>query len=74
MEQTRKNKQNRQLIIHSIAEIIELYPHYTVAEHLSYLCDKSNFFKWSDEEFFSRIEKYRDKLDEDPNPEEDELF
>ena len=59
----------RQLIIHNLIEIIELNTNYTVAQHLSYLSDKTNFYEMTDVQVLKKIEDYRRKLSVD-EPEE----
>lgn len=74
MNQNKKKIQINQLIIHNLIEIIELYPKYTITQHISYISDKKDFFKWSNEMFLKEIEKYKDRLEEDSSEGDEEFF
>lgn len=59
----------RQLIIHGLVEILELYPQYSIAQHLCYLTDRKlegkDCYKFTDNEILKEIEKYNEKLEEE---------
>lgn len=62
--QTKHELRIRQLIIHGLVEVLELFPQYTIGQHLSYLTDK-NIFKFTDEQVLKVLEKYKDKLEDE---------
>lgn len=74
MAETKESIRIKQLIIHELAEIIEAYPHYNVAEHLCYLTDRKNAYRLTNKEFLKEIEKYRNKLEEEIIEGEEEYF
>jgi hypothetical protein len=63
------NKQKiqiKQQIFHHFAEIVELFPRYTIAQHLVHvLRPQTGLYQWNDEELLKKFEKYRDELEND---------
>lgn len=63
-----------QLLIHELVEILELYPQYGVAQHLSYLTDKKGFYKFTDDQVIKEIQRYRNKLEDEVLAGDEEYF
>ncbi len=74
MTDNKKDIRTRQLIVHEVAEIIEAYSEYTVAQHLSYILDKINSYYFDNERFLKEVQKYRSKLEDDIIEGEEEYF
>lgn len=75
----KKKMQTIQQIFHNLLEIVELYPQYSVTNHLATIIRKKDpkgkeFFHWSEEDFLKRIEKHKEELEGDDlmNIEEEE--
>ena len=73
-KENRERLKIRQHIVHNLIEVLEIYTGYTVAEHLSYLADKSSFYKMTDSQVLKEIERYRRKLEEDKPEDLDDLM
>ncbi len=64
----KKKAQVKQQVFHNLLEIVELYPQYTIAQHLNGILRRKNsesevFYHWSDEETLKRIEQYKEELE-----------
>lgn len=64
----KKKMQVNQQIFHLLIEVAELYPNYTIAEHISGISRRKSsegkeFYFWSNEELLKKIEKYKEELD-----------
>jgi len=64
----KKKAQTIQQIFHNLGEIVELYPQYSVANHLAAILRKKNsigqdFFHWSDTDLLKKIEQHKDELE-----------
>lgn len=64
----RKRMQNVQQIFHNLLEIAELYPQYSLPQHLAAILRSKGgkeFFHWKDEELLKRIEQHKAELEGD---------
>lgn len=56
-----------QQVIHNIMEIVELYPQYSISQHLNTILRRKNSkkesFFWSNEELLKRIEQHKTELE-----------
>lgn len=61
------NKQKiqiKQQIFHNFVEIVELFPQYTIAQHMVHvLRPQTGCYQWTDDELLRKFEKYRDELE-----------
>lgn len=60
--------QTTQQIFHNLLEIVELYPQYSVAQHLAAISRKKSstgkeLFHWSDQELLKKIENHKTELE-----------
>lgn len=60
--------QTTQQIFHNLLEIVELYPQYSVAQHLAAISRKKSstgkeLFHWSDQELLKKIESHKTELE-----------
>lgn len=65
--QDKKRMQVIQQIFHNLGEVVELYPRYSISQHLSAIlrrkCDSGNqFHLWSNDELLKKIEQHKDEL------------
>ena len=62
----KKDAQVREQIFHNFVNILDLFPQYTIAQHLSHILRKKDDIKapyfWSNEELLKKFEKYHDEL------------
>lgn len=69
MMKTKNQVQTEQQFLYNLAQVIEAFPQYTIAQHLCHFLRKKNEFKdvyfWSDEILLNKIESYYDELKED---------
>lgn len=67
----KKKIQTEQQIFHLMINIVEMYPQYTLSQHLWHVLRKkdgpSEAYFWSDEELLKRFENYYDELRADLN-------
>lgn len=66
----KKRMQINQQIFHNLLEIAELYPQYTLAQHLASILRRKDskgkeFFHWKDDELLKRIEQHKAELEGD---------
>ena len=66
----RKRMQTNQQIFHNLLEIAELYPQYSLAQHLASILRRKDttgkeFFYWKDDELLKRIEQHKQELEGD---------
>jgi hypothetical protein len=64
----KKRMQVIQQIFHNLSEVVELYPQYSVAQHLSAILrrksDNGNqFHLWTNDELLKKIEQHKDELE-----------
>jgi hypothetical protein len=64
----KRKMQIKQQFFHLLMEIAELYPDYTISQHLSGILrrkssESKEFYFWSNEELLKRVEKYKEELD-----------
>lgn len=55
-----------QQIFHNLGEVVELYPQYSVAQHLSAILRRKEgkeFYHWNNDELLKRIEQHKDELE-----------
>lgn len=57
-----------QQIFHNLLEVVEIYPKYSICQHLSAILRRKDtvgkeFFFWSDPELLNKIEKYKSELE-----------
>lgn len=63
----KKKTRTVQEIMHNLIEVFEMYPQYSIAQHLWCIqrrksVDAKKFFFWSDEEVLKSIEKHKEEL------------
>ena len=59
-----KQIQIKSQIIHNFVEIIELFPQYTMSQHMVHILrPQTGCYQWNDGELLKKIEKYRDELE-----------
>ena len=66
----KKKMQTTQQIFHILLELTELYPQYTISQHLAGILRRKNpnvkeFFFWSNDQLLKRIESYKRELEND---------
>lgn len=64
----KKKAQITQQIFHNLLELTELFPNYTIAQHLAGILRRKasegqEFFFWSNDELLKRVEQYREELE-----------
>ena len=60
------NIQIKQQIFHHFIEVVELFPQYTITQHIvHFMRPQTGSYQWSDEELLKKLEKYRDELESD---------
>jgi len=63
------NKQKTQIkqqIFHHFVEIVELFPQYSISQHIVHVMrPQTGNYNWSDEELLKKFENYRDELETD---------
>jgi hypothetical protein len=58
--------QTKQQIFHHFVEIVELFPQYSISQHMVHvLRPQTGCYQWTDEELLRKFEKYRDELETD---------
>jgi hypothetical protein len=67
-----KNRiQTEQQIIHLLINIVEMYPQYTMSQHVCHILRKKGgaeeSYHWQDEQLLKRFEDYYDELKQDLN-------
>lgn len=72
MEFSRKDKrkiQVEQQVFHILLDIVELYPQYSLSQHLCHILrkkeDSKEAYFWSDEILLKKFEDYYDELKQD---------
>jgi hypothetical protein len=74
MNDTRNRIRIKQLIIHEIVEILELYPQYDIAQHITYLADRKGFYRFTDDQVLKEIQRYKNKLEDEILEGEEEYY
>lgn len=64
----KRRMQAIQQIFHNLTECVELYPQYSVAQHLSAILRRKNsdgkeFHFWSNDELLKKIEQHKEELE-----------
>lgn len=63
---TKAQVQIEQQLLYNLAQVIEAFPQYTVAQHICHFLRKKNELKdayhWSDELLLNKLEAYYDEL------------
>lgn len=66
---TKQQIRVEQQFLYTLAQIIEIFPQYTMAQHISHFMrskgDGKNTYFWSDETLLSKLEAYYDELKTD---------
>lgn len=58
--------QTKQQIFHHFVEIIELFPQYSISQHIVHVMrPQTGCYTWTDEDLLKKFEKYRDELESD---------
>jgi hypothetical protein len=57
-----------QQIFHNLGEVVELYPQFSISQHLSAILrrkssDGKEFFHWSNDELLKKIEQHKEELE-----------
>lgn len=66
-----KSTQTKQQIFHHLVEIVELFPQYSIAQHLTHVMrPHTGSYEWIDETLLKKFERYRDELENDALEEE----
>jgi hypothetical protein len=66
MSSNKQKIQTKQQIFHNFVEIVELFPQYTISQHILHVMrPQTGSYQWSDEELLKKFEKYRDELEND---------
>lgn len=61
---SKKDIQTKQQIFHHFVEIVELFPQYTISQHIIHaMRPQTGSYQWTDEELLKKFEKYRDELE-----------
>lgn len=56
--------QTKQQIFHHFVEIVELFPQYTIAQHMVHILrPHTGCYNWTEEDLLKKFEKYRDELE-----------
>lgn len=56
--------QIKQQIFHHLVEIVELFPQYSISQHIVHVMrPQTGCYQWSDEELLKKFERYRDELE-----------
>ena len=64
MSNNKLKVQIKQQIFHHFVEIVELFPQYTIAQHIVHVMrPQTGNYNWSDEELLKKFEQYRDELE-----------
>lgn len=65
MSNNQKEKnQIKQQIFHHLVELVELFPQYTIVQHIVHtMRPQTGCYTWSDADFLKKLEKYRDELE-----------
>lgn len=71
LKKDKKKIQTEQQIFHLMINIVEMYPQYTLSQHLCHALrkkeDVQEAYFWSDEKLLKRFEDYYDELRQDLN-------
>lgn len=64
----KKKMQVIQQIFHNLSEVVELYPQYSVGQHLSAILRRKStegkqFHSWTNEELLSKVENHKSELE-----------
>jgi hypothetical protein len=64
----RKKMQVVQEIFHNLSEVVELYPQFSISQHLSTILrrkssDAKEFFHWNNDELLKKIEQHKEELE-----------
>lgn len=67
MNRDKQNTQTQQLIFHNLIEVVELFPQYTVTQHLWHILRKKGDgqepYSWEDIKLLKKFEDYKDELE-----------
>lgn len=69
IKKTKERIQAEQQIFHLLLNIVEMFPQYSITQHLTHILRKKNELKdvydWSDELLLKKFEDYYDELKND---------
>lgn len=65
---TKQTMQIKQLIFHNLMQIVEMFPQYTVAQHLYFILRRKDenspeLYFWDDIKVLKKFEDYKDELE-----------
>jgi hypothetical protein len=64
MSNNKLSLQTKQQIFHHLVEIVELFPQYTISQHLVHVMrPQTGNYNWSDAELLKKFEQYKDELE-----------
>jgi hypothetical protein len=62
----KQDSQTKHQIFHHFVEIVELFPQYSITQHMVHVMrPQTGSYQWKDEELLKKFEKYRDELEND---------
>lgn len=68
-QKPKKQVQLEQQFLYTLAQIVESFPQYTLAQHLSHFlrkkCENKDVYFWSDDLILQKVEEYYDELKRD---------
>lgn len=74
----KQRKRVEEQVFYNLVQIVQLYPQYTMAQHLAHVLRKksshSEFYFWNDEQLLKKFEDYRDELEKELKNSQPELF
>lgn len=74
----KRRKQLEEQIFYNLVQIVQLYPQYTLAQHLAHVLRRKDsgeqFYFWSDEQLLKKFEDYKDELDKELKTEQEQLL
>lgn len=64
------NMQVTQQVFHNLIEVVELYPKYTISQHLASILRRKSeegkqFYYWNNDQLLKRIEQHKSELEGD---------
>lgn len=69
MQKTKQQIRVQQQFLYTLAQIVEIFPQYTITQHLIHFLRKKNEVKeayfWADEVILQKLESYYDELKND---------
>lgn len=63
----KQTMQIKQLIFHNLMQIVEMFPQYTITQHLYHIMrkkgDSQDVYNWGDDKLLKKFEDYKDELE-----------